>query len=200
LFLSKFLMPAGRWEEAERVWAKLIAARPQDPFLQRDMGNILLHQGRFAEALPWYQRARAMYPSLPDTTMFLRYFMEALERARRLPPPEYPGSQVIFSLPVWGKDYLELFLRFGLGALLHESNLPALAEWRRPVLRFYSDQGGASLLEQAPEIARLRRVARSRTDRGSGREIPRVGPAPRAGPGFVPPVRPDAVAGREAVS
>jgi tetratricopeptide (TPR) repeat protein len=60
------LFQAGRMEQAEAILRQLVAAEPQRVEALELLGATLSTQGRMAEALPWFDRARELRPTSPS--------------------------------------------------------------------------------------------------------------------------------------
>ncbi len=76
--------------EAERMYARAVAAYPDDKQVSFMAGEHLIHWGKFAESLPYFERAIALDPTwewarfhVVDDLLALGRFEEALARARR---------------------------------------------------------------------------------------------------------------------
>lgn len=67
---------SGDWLGAAQTWKQLADATPQDYRLWTSQGIALAHEGRFAEAVTAYQKAKAIAPQDPQTNfnLGLAYF------------------------------------------------------------------------------------------------------------------------------
>ena len=80
----------GRNAEAQRIYAHAVAAYPDDKQVCYMAGEHLVHWGKIAESLPYFERAIALDPTwewayfhVVDDLLALGRFEEALARARR---------------------------------------------------------------------------------------------------------------------
>jgi Flp pilus assembly protein TadD len=57
--LGHALMKQNRLQEAEQQIRFALALEPQSPYLLEDLGSIFTLQGRYPEAIPWFEEAGA---------------------------------------------------------------------------------------------------------------------------------------------
>jgi len=93
------LIAFGQSAEAEKLSARMQERFAQDARMQAYLGSVKEYQGRPAEALPFYQRALALNPELPDAKVAVGLDLikqgkleEAHQLLRFLEAPETPQS------------------------------------------------------------------------------------------------------------
>jgi len=79
----------GRGEEAHALYERIVEGHPQDKEAQFMAGDLYLHEGKYAEGLPYFERAVALDPSwewalmhLTDSLAFLGRTEELTQRAQ----------------------------------------------------------------------------------------------------------------------
>lgn len=78
---------AGRWEQAEAVFRRLLAGDPENPAIQDALGSVLLEQEHLAEATGLLEAAHAAAPAnaaFLASLGWLRFRQENTDAARRL--------------------------------------------------------------------------------------------------------------------
>jgi hypothetical protein len=66
------------------------------------------------------------------------------------------SSKIDFVLPVWGEEYIGMFLRAGLPSQFAAGNLPAVPEHQRGTYHIFTREADVALLDHAAMMARLR--------------------------------------------
>ena len=61
----------GRWSEAEVAWLAIAKTRPGDAEAYAHLGLLKAHEGRYGEAVPFYLRALALNPEMPEVRLNL---------------------------------------------------------------------------------------------------------------------------------
>ena len=126
---TRSLIPV--WHDDETLWRTALAQFPNSEMLDRALAEMLFHEGRGSEALPYAQRAVAMAPQLPVTHNMLGIILTGLGR---LQEAEGQYEQALQIQP----DYAEA--HYNLGSALRESGrIPeAIAQYEQ-ALRIQPD-------------------------------------------------------------
>ena len=147
----------GRWQEADAVLARVLAAHPDEPDGLQLLGLVREHQGRAAEAEQLLRRSLSARPKQPHVQVHLgrilaetgkhREAIDLLQAAVQAQPDLFDGFVVLAQVQVTvgdlatAEENYRSALRFvpdspvtllGLGVLLNQTRRPAEAE---PVLR-----------------------------------------------------------------
>lgn len=118
----------GRIAEAESTLAPLITAHPADPFYLETRGLIALDAGNLPAAEADLKSALALLQPTPEATLYLRYQLAEVLRAKGQPAQALPLLQeVTREFPLWATPWQSLGIVYGELGRLPESHL-ALAE------------------------------------------------------------------------
>jgi tetratricopeptide (TPR) repeat protein len=107
-----------RQQDAHALYAQAAVAYPQDKEVQYLAGDLYLHEGRNAEALPYFERAMALDPLWPHSLYHL---------ILHLLPDLGRGDEALALARQWAEKAPTPYSRGVLIAALHRSGLPEQA-------------------------------------------------------------------------
>jgi predicted Zn-dependent protease len=70
-----------RRAEAQRIWSRLVAARPTDPLVSTQVADLLRHAEMHPQALALYQKAVELAPAAPQYREYLGEYYHSLKRS-----------------------------------------------------------------------------------------------------------------------
>jgi len=102
------LIMSGKFTEAEKVLKKAIVINPFNATAHSNMGGVFDRQGRFKEAIPWFEKALDLNPHLEGVPQALQKAKDQVNKSKRLERRKNIKGNVerIFNMKCPQCDYL----------------------------------------------------------------------------------------------
>jgi tetratricopeptide (TPR) repeat protein len=166
LALASIFHRQHRQAEAKAHFRRAFDLDPENPAMQNDIGENLARHGTRAEILEYFNRVLEVNPESQMARFILGVHdgfpdqVARLEEAFRAAPQGSPGKRrILVVLPIWGRDHVDIFLRYTLPLLLEPGNLPALARDFDLFFPVFTTKEDEARLRGDANFARLERLA-----------------------------------------
>jgi tetratricopeptide (TPR) repeat protein len=156
--LAEMQLFAHRPQDASATYLKAFHAHPENRDIWYYAGIHLLRHGEAEDVLDLYGSILKMDPDYPLARFFTKLYEDFPEYVRTLTESiraadGKSGAQGkrkhVIGFAIWGRRYVEVFLKYTLSALLAPGNLPNLAALRDVHLVIFTTRNDAAALESS---------------------------------------------------
>ena len=163
---ATLLVQQGRIDEAVDVFKPVLIHYPLCVFSATKYAELCMLKGDSLEGRRVIEKALSVNPSSSDLNKMLSYFnsgcsseiKDKWESRVLMPALKNRKVNIRCAVPVWGKDFIDIFMKFLLSSLLAPGNLPYISKDRDVEFVLYTQANDIELVESYPQWQELSKI------------------------------------------